>query len=136
MVRQTQVVIYEGYLGRDPELIFTKDGKAQCRVGIGSSRGYKNAQGEDIKETTWINFTLWDKRAEFAAQYLKKGSHVIVEGRLLPDAETGCPRVYQTKEGEYKASFEMRVNELRLLDKSSAQVSSTETEEDDSKLPF
>ena len=59
--------------------------------------------------------TTWGKQAEICNQYVKKGSKVLVEGRLEADPETGSPRVWKSQDGSSKASFEVTANTVRFL---------------------
>ena len=114
MASQIQKVQYEGYIGADPELRYTPDGKPVCNFRLGSTNQYKNASGEVVKETTWLKIATWGKLAEIVNAYCAVGSHVIVQGRLRPD-ENGSPSVYELKTGGHGASFEMTANEVRIL---------------------
>ncbi len=73
-----------GYLGRDPESRFTPSGKRVTHFSLGITQRWKT--GDENKESTeWVNVELWDRLAEVASEYLKKGSLIYVEGRLKPD---------------------------------------------------
>lgn len=90
-------VILCGNLTRDVELKYTTGGTAVAQVGLAVSRHWfdkaKNAKQE---ETTFVDVTLWGRTAEVAAEYLKKGSPVLIEGRLQldtwKDKDTGANR--------------------------------------------
>lgn len=92
-----------GRLGRDAELRSTRDGKAVCNfsVAVDVRRG-----GE--RETTWIDCTLWEKRAEALAQYLTKGTAVAVAGEM-------SVRQYDKRDGSHGVAIECSVRELTLL---------------------
>ena len=64
------------------------------------NRKYTGADGQAVKETTWYKVSVFGRQAEACAQYLKKGSGVLVEGRLQPDKSTGGPRVWESN-GKY-----------------------------------
>ncbi|MBE9474670.1 MAG: single-stranded DNA-binding protein, partial [Chloroflexi bacterium] len=68
-----------------------------------------------VKETTWFRISTWGKTAEVCNQYLKKGSKVLVEGRLKPDPDTGSPRTFTRQDGTTGASFELTANQVRFL---------------------
>ncbi len=74
--------ILMGHLGKDPETRYTQGGKAVTNFSIATSRVYKNASGEKVEDTTWHNITCWERQAEIAGEYLKKGSPVLVEGEI------------------------------------------------------
>ena len=88
-------VSISGRLTRDPELKYTGSNRAYCKVSIAYSRKYKTKEGEKREESTFIDGTLWDRSAEWAAE-LGKGAAVIAEGRLRQseweDRETGQKR--------------------------------------------
>ena len=87
-----QKLIIIGNLGRDPEMRYTPDGKAVTTFSVATSRKYNEKE-----ETTWFRVSVWGKQAESCNQYLTKGSKVLVEGRLRPDANTGAHRFFKRK---------------------------------------
>ena len=104
-----QKIIVVGYLGRDPEMRYMADGTAVTNFNIATSRRWTDRNsGQTNDETTWFRVSVWGKRAETANQYLKKGSRVLVEGRLQPDPQTGGPRLYTRQDGTVGSSFELR----------------------------
>src|SRR5512137_2572481 len=112
MANQIQKVMYEGFLGSEPEMKFTAQGKAVCNFRIGSNHQYKNGDGKVIKETTWLKITAWEKLGEIVNTYCGKGSHVIVEGRLRV-GENGSPTPYQLSTGEWRANYEITADNVR-----------------------
>jgi single-strand DNA-binding protein len=78
-----------GFLTADPETRHTKTGKCICSLRLAHKENYK----DDSKEPLYINVDVWDKQGETCAKSLKKGSNVIVEGRLVSDS-------YENKEGK------------------------------------
>jgi single-strand DNA-binding protein len=78
-------VILVGNLTRDPELRYIPSGTAVTEVGLAVNDRRKNASGEWVDETTFIDVTLWGRTAEVASEYLNKGSSVLIEGRLKLD---------------------------------------------------
>ena len=70
-------VFLSGNLTRDPEVRYTATGKAFARMGIAINRRYKDKESVDF-----FNLVAWEKTAEFCGHYLRKGSRVLVEGRL------------------------------------------------------
>lgn len=108
-------LIVAGVLGKDPEQQYTSRGTVFTTLSVAASRAYKNADGELVRETTWIRAVCWGKMGEFAAQYLRKGSRVMLDGRLNADPETGGPRVYQRKNGTWGAQFDMTVETLKNM---------------------
>ena len=108
-------IIIVGNLGRDPEMRFTPNDKAYTRFSVASSRRYTNNEGQSVDETTWFNITVWGKQAESTNQYLRKGSRVLVEGRLVPDSGTGSPRIWTRQDGTPGASFDVTAQTVRFL---------------------
>src|SRR5215211_5466897 len=78
-------VILLGNLTRDPEVRYTPKGGAVAEVGLAVNRVYTTEGGEKREETTFVDVTLWGRTAEIAGEYLKKGSPVLIEGRLKLD---------------------------------------------------
>ncbi|CAM5205625.1 Single-stranded DNA-binding protein OS=Castellaniella defragrans (strain DSM / CCUG 39792 /65Phen) OX=1437824 GN=BN940_01916 PE=3 SV=1 [Castellaniella denitrificans] len=94
-------VILVGNLGRDPEVRYSPDGAAICNVSIATTSQWKDkASGERREETEWHRVVFYNRLAEIAGEYLKKGRSVYVEGRLKTrkwqDKETGADR-YSTE---------------------------------------
>ena len=108
-----QKLIIIGNLGRDPEMRYTLDGKPFTSFSVAVSRKYN-----DKEETTWFRVSVWGNQAESCNQYLHKGSKVLVEGRLDPDKATGAPKVFQKKDGNCGASYEVFADTVRFLNDS------------------
>lgn len=92
-----------GGIGKDAELKFTANGDAICNFSFAANTGY----GEKAI-TTWINCSIWGKRAEMLAPILTKGTKVGITGELTN-------RPYTAKDGTQKYSLEVRVSDLTLL---------------------
>lgn len=99
-----------GHLGGDPELINTEKGKKLARFSVATNENYRNASGDKITETQWHNLVAWGKVADIAEKYLKKGTEVAIEGKLIN-------RNYLDKEGNKKYITEVQVNEILLFSK-------------------
>ena len=126
-----QKIIIVGNLGRDPEMRFTPEGNPVTSFSVAASRRYK-----DKDETTWFRVTVWDKQAETANQYLQKGSKVLVEGRLTPDANGG-PRIYQKKDGTWAGNYDVTAESFRFLSaKGETSGSGSDVDETDDDIPF
>jgi single-strand DNA-binding protein len=110
-----QTIILAGNLGRDPEMRYTPTGQAVTSFSVATNRQWTNNNGETVKETIWFRISVWGKMAEVCNQYLKKGSKVLVEGRLTADANTGGPRVWTGQDGQPRASFEVSAQTVRFL---------------------
>jgi single-strand DNA-binding protein len=79
-------VMLIGNLTRDIDLRHTPGGTAVTDMGMAVNDRRKNAQGEWVDEVTYVDVTLWGRTAEIAAEYLRKGSPVFIEGRLKLDS--------------------------------------------------
>jgi single-strand DNA-binding protein len=102
-------VILVGNLGRDPETRYSPNGGAICNVSIATTRNWKDkASGERKEETEWHRVVFYDRLAEIAGEYLKKGRPVYVEGRLKT-------RKWTDKEGAEKFTTEIIAEEMQLL---------------------
>ena len=108
-------IIIVGNVGRDPEMRYTPAGQAVTSFSVASNRRYTSSNGEQVNETIWFRISAWGKQAEICNQYLKKGSKVLVEGRLTPDKNTGGPRIWQKQDGSSGASFEVTAGTIRFL---------------------
>src|SRR5512143_3880081 len=112
MYQQTVIV---GNLGRDPEMRHTANGTPVTSLNVATNRRYTGNDGQVVKETTWFRVSVFGKQAEACAQYLKKGSSVLVEGRLQSDPKSGGPRVFNRQDGTTGASFEIFANTVRFM---------------------
>jgi single-strand DNA-binding protein len=102
-------VIIVGNLGRDPEVRYTPSGGAVCNVSVASTRNWKNKDtGERQEETEWHRVVFYDRLAEIAGEYLKKGRSVYVEGRLKT-------RKWQDKDGKDQYTTEIIAQEMQML---------------------
>lgn len=101
-------VILIGRLGRDPETRHMPNGDAVCNFSIATSESWKDQSGQKKERTEWHNITLYRKLAEIAAQYLKKGSQVYIEGRIQS-------RKYTGKDGIERTAFEIIASEMKML---------------------
>lgn len=104
-----------GNLGKDPEMRYTPTGQAVTNFNLATSRTWTDGNGQRVKETAWFRVTVWGKQAESCNQYLRKGSKVLVDGRLNVDPATGGPRVYTRQDGTSGSSFEVTAETVRFL---------------------
>ena len=102
-------VIIVGNLGKDPEIRYLPSGSAICNITVATSRQWKDkTSGERQEETEWHRITFFDRMAEIAGEYLKKGKSVYVEGRLKT-------RKYTDKDGVEKYATDIIATEMQLL---------------------
>ena len=104
----TNKVTLIGNLGMDPETKTTETGKKVTHFTLATNDGYKGADGQRVKETTWHNIVAWNGLSDIAGKYLKKGREVAVEGRIVY-------RTYEDKKGVTKNITEIVLNDLMLL---------------------
>jgi single-strand DNA-binding protein len=103
-----------GHLGATPEIkIFDQD-KKLANLSIAVNDRYKNAKGEWIDETQWFNLVAWSRLANYAEQYLYKGSEIAIEGRIVNKS-------YVDKNEVRKYTTEIVVSEILLLSKPKEQ---------------
>jgi single-strand DNA-binding protein len=107
--------ILVGNLGRDPEMRYTPSGQAVTSFSVAVSEAYTSANGEKVKKTIWFRVSAWGKQAETCNQYLKKGSKVLVEGRISADPATGGPKIFTRQDGTSGSSFEITATIVRFL---------------------
>src|SRR3954470_3302416 len=102
-------VILVGNLGRDPETRYMPDGGAVTNVSIATTDTWKDkTSGEKKEATEWHRVVFFNRLAEIAGEYLKKGSQVYVEGRLRT-------RKWQDKEGQDKYTTEIVCDTMQML---------------------
>ena len=102
-------VILIGNLGRDPEVRYTPSGAAVCNLRLATTRNWKSRDtGERQEETEWHSVVLYDRQAEIAGEYLKKGRAVYIEGRLKT-------RKWQDKDGNDRYTTEVVADTMQLL---------------------
>ncbi len=97
-----------GRLGQDPEVKKLTSGKSLATFSIATSDVYRNAQGEKVEDTQWHNVVAWGRQAEIVGDYLKKGSEVALEGKLVH-------RSYESANGEKRYITEINMNELLMI---------------------
>ena len=105
-------VILVGNLGQDPELRYTPNGAAVTTISLATNETWKDDKGNRQERTEWHRVVLWRKQAEFAGEYLKKGSKVYVEGRLQT-------RSWDDKDGVKRYMTEVIGDTLTILDSKS-----------------
>ncbi len=110
MARGVNKVILIGNLGNDPETKFLPSGGAVTNVSLATSESWKDKQTGQMQERTeWHRVVFFNKLAEIAGEYLKKGSKVYVEGSLRT-------RKWQGQDGQDRYTTEIVVSEMQMLD--------------------
>jgi single-strand DNA-binding protein len=121
-----------GYLGKDSELKHTQSGNSVSSFSLATSETFKDKTGEKTEKTTWHNIVVWGKSAEVLSQYLKKGTRVLVEGKI-------SNRSYDKQDGSKGYVSEIIANNIVLLGSSKAEPSGenyTAEEPDGEEIPF
>src|ERR1700692_1932250 len=108
MAKSVNKVILIGNLGKDPEMKHTSGGTAVATMTVATNQRFKDKTGEWQDRTEWHNVVLWQRLAEIAAEYLKKGRSVYVEGRLQT-------RSWEDKQGQKRYTTEIVASDLVLL---------------------
>ncbi|MFP4137867.1 MAG: single-stranded DNA-binding protein [Halomonas sp.] len=110
MARGVNKVILIGNLGQDPEVRFTPSGTAVANLNLATTDTWMDRQsGQRQERTEWHRLVMFNKTAEIAQQYLKKGSKIYVEGRLQT-------RKWQGQDGQDRYTTEIVVNDMQMLD--------------------
>jgi single-strand DNA-binding protein len=109
MARGVNKVILVGNLGKDPETRYMPSGSAVTNLRIATTEAWKDKQsGEQQERTEWHAVAMFGRLAEIAAEYLRKGSQVYIEGKLRT-------RKWQDKEGKDRYTTEIVADEMQML---------------------
>ena len=109
MARGVNKAIIVGNLGRDPEVRYSANGNAIANVTVATTDSWKDRQsGERQERTEWHRVVFFNRLAEIAAEYLKKGSQVFIEGRIQT-------RKWEDKDGNERWTTEIVANEMQML---------------------
>jgi single-strand DNA-binding protein len=110
-----QHVQIAGKIAKEPEMRYTPAGKEVTSISIPVEESWLNSSGERVKVTTWYRVTFWEKSAIFVNTWSKKGTAVLVTGKLVVDPITGGPKTYQKTDGTTGTSFEIQPDTIVLL---------------------
>jgi single-strand DNA-binding protein len=109
MARGVNKVIIVGTLGKDPETRYMPSGSAVTNMRLATNEQWKDKQtGEQQERTEWHSIAMFGRLAEIAAEYLRKGSQVYIEGKLRT-------RKWQDKEGKDRYTTEIVADEMQML---------------------
>ena len=126
-------VMLVGRLTKDVELKYLQDGKPLAKMSIAINKKWKDHAGQDKEETCFVNTTVWGKTAENCAEYLTKGSSILLEGELRNNDWTD-------KDGKKRSQLEVTARNVQFLDRKANMQKPTEPsvpeEEQDSDIPF
>ena len=122
MARGINKVILVGNLGQDPETRYMPSGGAVTNFTVATNESWKDKQsGEQKERTEWHKVAMFGRLAEIAAEYLRKGSQVYVEGRLQT-------RKWQDRDGNDRWTTEIVANEMQMLGSRGGSTSTTSDE--------
>lgn len=105
-------IILVGNMTRDVEIKYTQAGSAIGSTGIATSRKFKSATGEQKEEVCFVDLTYFGRAAEIANQYTRKGSKILIEGRLKLDSWTA-------EDGSKRSKHSVIVETMKMLDSKS-----------------
>jgi single-strand DNA-binding protein len=109
MARGINKVILVGNLGNDPETRYMPSGGAVTNISVATSESWKDKQsGEQKERTEWHRVAMFNRLAEVAAEYLRKGSQVYIEGKIRT-------RKWQDKDGQDRYTTEIIADEMQML---------------------
>ena len=111
-------VICAGNLTRDIELRYLPSGSAIAKSAVATSFKYKSSTGEQKDEVCFLDFNIFGRSAEIANQYLRKGSKVLLEGRLVFEQWTA-------NDGSNRSRHSLRVDTMKMLDSKGAESNNT-----------
>ena len=108
MARGFSKVISVGNVTRDPELRSTPSGTQVCSFSVAVNRSYKDNSGSNVENVSFFDCSAWGKQGETIAQYVKKGSGILVSGRLEQ-------RSWEDKEGQKRSRVEIVVEDFNFI---------------------
>ena len=121
-----------GNLTRDIDLKYLPSGSAVAKSSIATSYKYKAQDGSQKEEVCFLEFTIFGRIGEVANQYLKKGSKVLLEGRLILEQWTA-------QDGSTRSRHSLRVDEMKMLDSKSQsdnQESQTQQQKKEPRIEY
>ena len=129
MARGVNKVILVGTLGQDPDTRYTPSNAAVANLSIATNESWKDKQtGEQKEKTEWHRVVMFNRLAEIATEYLRKGSQIYIEGKIQT-------RKWEDKDGNDRYTTEIVANEMQMLggrsagNTSSSSMNSTSSEE-------
>jgi single-strand DNA-binding protein len=102
-------VILVGFLGADPKTRTTNNGTPVSNFSVAVNEAWKDGEGKKVEKVTWFQVVAFGALGEICGQFLAKGRHVYIEGRLQN-------RAWEDENGEQRTAVEVIANEMRLLD--------------------
>ncbi|MCF7869793.1 MAG: single-stranded DNA-binding protein [Candidatus Omnitrophica bacterium] len=116
-----------GNLTRDPELRYTPGGNPVSTLGLAVNRIYKSKDGQNQKDTCFVNVVVWGKMAEISNQYLQKGRLILVEGRLQF-------RSWENQQGQKRNVIEVVATNIQFMPQGDSKNQDKPEKKDDEKV--
>lgn len=136
MSKGVNKVILIGNLGNDPETKYLPNGNTVTNISLATSKTWKDKDGNKQEHTEWHRVVFFNRLAEIAVEYLKKGSKVYIQGELHTNK-------WQDKDGNGRYTTEIIANEMQMLDSRHAEgqssrdaAQSSNTDNFDDHIPF
>lgn len=122
-------VILVGNIGQDPETRYTPSGSAITRISVATSETWKDKQsGQSQERTEWHRVVFFNRLAEIAGEYLRKGGKVYIEGALRTNK-------WQDQQGQERYTTEIIANEMQMLDSRSAGADQSQAQQGSYSAP-
>ena len=119
---QENFLTFEGNLGEDPELKYWESGMAYCMFDIANNRDFLDKEEKKVERTNWSPILTTGKLAEAVAEFMKKGSHVMVFGELVQ-------RKWQNEAGENRSRLQIRAFRIKFMDRKNGNGGGSHEEE-------
>ena len=110
MSQSVNKVILIGFLGDAPETRFTQQGKPVTKFSVAVNENWKDAQGTKQERVEWFRIVCFGRLAEVSGEFLQRGRHVYLEGRLQT-------RKWEDRQGEKRTTVEVVASHMRILDR-------------------
>ena len=121
-------VILMGNITRDIEVRNLPSGTAVADVGVAVNDHRKNKAGESVQETTFVDATFWGRTAEIAAEYLSKGSPVLIEGRLKQERWEA--------DGQKRSKLKVVCDRMQMIGRKSENAEASDPQASEADIPF
>jgi single-strand DNA-binding protein len=108
--RGVNKVIIIGNVGANPEVRYTPSGSAVANFNVATNEAWKDSNGNQQERVEWHRIVAWGKLGEICGEYLKKGSHIYLEGRLRT-------RSWEDQNGNKRYTTEILASDIQMLDK-------------------
>lgn len=112
---KTNTVQLIGNLGKDPMITQFANNNSVARFSLATNESYQDKNGEWISQATWHNIVAWGKNAERCEKLLKKGTEIMLEGKITNNT-------YETKEGEKRYNTEIVIRDFYLIERDEKEV--------------